>query len=53
MCAGGGGGLENWEPNYPVSSAERKVLDRELKLKLNQVAFDTFELAIKRYGYTG
>ena len=53
MCGGGGAGLPEWEPNFPVSAVERKVVDRELKIKLEGVAFDTFEYAIKRYGYIG
>lgn len=45
--------MPDWEPNFAISAAERKVLDRELKLRLNSVGFDTFEFAIKRYGYIG
>ena len=52
LC-GGGPNLPEWGPEFPISGTERKVLDRELKLKLNQVSFDTFEFAIKRYGYIG
>ena len=32
---------------------ERSVLDRELNLGLSKVYFETFEAAVKRYGYTG
>jgi hypothetical protein len=45
--------LDTWEPAIPLSEVERKIVDRELKLRLHQVRFDSFEFAIKRYGYTG
>lgn len=36
-----------------MSQKERKIIDRELKMHLYTVRYDTFERAVKRYGYTG
>jgi len=45
--------MERWEPAFPLSLVERKVVDREVKMHLHSVRYDVFERCIKRYGYTG
>ena len=45
--------LEKFEPAFPLSEKERKITDREAKMRLHTVRYETFERAMKRYGYTG
>ena len=52
MC-GSAANVPEWGPEFAISAVEKKVLDRELRLKLNHISFDSFEFAIKRYGYIG
>jgi hypothetical protein len=53
MCGPAQENVPDWQPTYQVSNAERILQDREKKLKLNKIYYDSYEAAIKRYGYTG
>lgn len=35
LCGGVANLLDRWEPAFPISEVERKIVDRELKLKLH------------------
>ena len=46
-------GSSSWRPDIPISSRERNIVDRELRLGLSNLRYEHYERIIKRYGYKG
>eukprot|EP00347_Sterkiella_histriomuscorum_P014188 403361829 len=46
-------GGSSWRPDFPISSLERTIVDRDMSLGLYNLRYDHFERTIKRFGYKG